>query len=585
MYWVAVGFIALGIAAGIAPVIMNMLAAMDLTVKRNETTRRLEMAYDAVVARLAAPPGLPGLYAPSADTTSTTYSILPAISGVIPTTADGRYLVYCPYAPGETTLLAGPDSNYQPNGQRYQSSSQGGYVVRSDAPPAAITGAGIDPLAIIIAPKGQSTPSCADVTMRNRQPFVEGGIVRIVSRARGAAQTMAADMRTYEVFVSCTGSGDGRSSSAPMSLEAAADIFYNRRPRAMVMRLADCTYDAATLSRPLALDASGRGSRLVLASADADPGNGSPVLDAGSGSFVIQTDLGLNGIAINPLSTLELAGSAALQATDSAFGILAIAAGSRATLSGANSMTGAAIAGDLSINGPLTFAAGSPFSVGTSGNVVIASPSIFTGNFGGAGGLIDISGRVSIQTNVASAVRVVNPGGYAIRVASGGVLSVLDSGMDVQTSSGISAVYVEGGRLDVRSTNFGFNGVGGALITTAKGGELSLVANVNAGSPSLGGSRAILAVQLADPAPVRGSGNFYGATPGTCFGWYPALNGFYTSTGTYLMVSADVAFTDPTPATNVTAADMTADAPRQAANAVRAQLRSLLATSWVCSPS
>ena len=213
-------------------------AAQDM----RENSRRLDVASDALTARLGRLPNIDNLLAPAPNTTFG-WSTLPlSISGVNSTVGGIRFL-YCPIGyssadnsmpgNGALTVTMGPSANYSAR-------VRGNYVTNSNLSIDASL-SGQRPVAILVAAGRRSSapPSCSQVRIVNGRPVVEGGLARVISDHRdGNASFGAGESMGVEFFVTDGGAGNGLSPSSPTSLDAALRHYVTYRPASMSITIA-----------------------------------------------------------------------------------------------------------------------------------------------------------------------------------------------------------------------------------------------------------------------------------------------------------------------------------------------------------
>lgn len=273
-------------------------AAQDM----RENSRRLDVASDALTARLGRLPNIDNLLAPAPNTTFGWATLPQSVSGVNSTVGGIRFL-YCPIGysgaddsmpgNGSLTVTMGPSASYATR-------VRGGYVTNSNlAVDSSLTGQ--RPVAILVAAgrRGSTPPRCDQVRMVNGRPVVEGGLARVISDHRdGNAAIGAGESMGVEFFVTNGGSGNGLSPSSPTSLDAALRHYVSYRPSSMSITVAgpvsvagDTWASFVTASRESEL-------RLRLYGVALSGGGTASITTTGSSPWYLPADTSIQSVSI-----------------------------------------------------------------------------------------------------------------------------------------------------------------------------------------------------------------------------------------------------------------------------------------------
>ena len=246
MLQILLAFLAISIISVSGYGLVEQLGLQQVMVDQRENMRRLDVAADAIQARLVSMPGREGVFAPAPLELSSGWSSMPAGLGGINATVDGVPFLYCPVSPVDGT---GAGRVSSPDGSSYGVDIQGGVVVASHLTAGDASGqqqldavvGSYRPVAFIVAAgRSRSTPpSCGAIRTRNGRPFVVGGLVKIVANPlnpglAGGVGTIAAS--TSDIYVSPDGGGSGRQGD-PASLDDALSHWVKFRPAEMAIHL------------------------------------------------------------------------------------------------------------------------------------------------------------------------------------------------------------------------------------------------------------------------------------------------------------------------------------------------------------
>lgn len=263
MLQILLAFLAISIISTAGYGLVEQLSLQQIMTDQRENIRRLDVAADAIQARLVTMPGVEGVFAPAPVTTSSGWSYMPAGLGGINTNVDGVQFQYCPYAPANGTSNA--QVRYA-DGTTYGIQVKSGVVVSSDfgALPAGMSA--YRPVAFIIAAnKGvPSPPKCSDIRERVGRPYVQGGLVKVISspvNTSSSVGTIASS--TSDLYVSDSGNGSGRQND-PASLDDALLQWAEFKPAQMTIHLTGNATATASVWSRFALAMAASSGRLTI---------------------------------------------------------------------------------------------------------------------------------------------------------------------------------------------------------------------------------------------------------------------------------------------------------------------------------
>lgn len=435
MLQILLAFLAISIVSVTGYGLMEQLSLQQIMMDQRENARRLDVAAEAVAGSLVKVAGMPGVYAPVPAVAAGGWSTLPASLGGIKATVDNVPFLYCPIAPNAATSSG---NSVAAPGESYAIDVKGDAVVGSSL--AFNSGlANFQPVAFIIAAgRGHSEPpKCSSIGVRNNRPFINGGLVKVVS-APGAIQGLGTvSGSSSEIFVTQNGTGKGTAND-PASINDALRQWLGVRPSAMTIHISNgstVTVDAGLWGQ-FAASLSGSASRLTF------DGNGVTVV-APSGSVTVPANFSMSGAGtdgitlIGPtliveqggqfnaqgrvnLAPLGGVGSSALYVRQG--GRLNIAGGlfmKRSVFDGVNfvfyPVNGVEVAGDISISGsvsqPSAVASSGEWSIGLSNGGRLSSSLSIIGDTGARNtmaGLV-VSGAWSVSSDASSQVVATDP--------------------------------------------------------------------------------------------------------------------------------------------------------------------------------
>jgi hypothetical protein len=388
---ILLAFLAISIVSVTGYGLIEQLSLQQIMLDQRENARRLDVAAEAIQARLVTIPGYDGVYAPAPYNASSGWSYLPVGIGGIKTTTDAVPFLYCPIAP---TAGNGTDQVKMSDGSSYGIEVKAGVVVGSElgssSMPLKSTMAAYQPAAYIIAANrgGTQPPKCSDVSERNGRPFVNGGYVRVVGRpsAQQVAGTIAAS--ASDVYVSSAGTGNGRFERDATSFDDALRQWIKFRPAAMTIHIIpgeSVTVTDAALWNTFAGSLASSPSRLVI------EGNGASI-SAPAGQVGISANLALSGgdngmtlsgptLIVQQGDELNTRGNVLLNPATGGSGVY-VQQGGRLNVSngtlriGGAAANGVESAGDVAISGGAIAASGKSWSLGlTNGGRLSANSS------------------------------------------------------------------------------------------------------------------------------------------------------------------------------------------------------------------
>lgn len=366
MLQILLAFLAMSIISVAGFGLMEQLSLQQVMLDQRENARRLDVAADAIGGRLVTMPGVAGMLPPAPASAATGWSAMPSGLGGLNATVDGVPFVYCPIAPTLGTVNSQITS---PDGSSYGVQIRGGVVVGSElgntlALPAGITA--YKPVAYIIAAnRGTSAPpSCGQVRERNGRPYVQGGIVKIVSQPGAVQGAGTVSASASEIYVTPDGQGDGRMIGNAASIDDALRQWINGKPAVMTIHLVGGAGTTITVQDPnlwaaFAASLRSSSSRLII-----DGGNATlvaPASQIGIPSTFSVSGLGLVGptLVVEQGDEMNVQGNVVLQPSAGGSGLFVQQGGRLNITSGTLRIAGSAgngveAAGDVSVtNGAL----------------------------------------------------------------------------------------------------------------------------------------------------------------------------------------------------------------------------------------
>jgi len=420
--------------------IMGQMSLTAAIADQRENSRRLDVAADAVAAKLGAPTdaGRSTLYAlaPKSGSTGFAYPQLPDVVAGVHATVGGVPFRYCPYAPDSGPLVV-----------RQQ------YVVQGPVAPAAL--AAFQPAGILVSSgiRGTTPPECDAVRIVDGRLVVDGGLARMISGVKGVSDAQLTDGGSFEMWVSPGASGNGIDAGHPASLSQAMGIWKGKLPKSMVIHLPPASVfsdDDGALSAAFSMPSRPAGTvRSSKLSIVAD-GVGGAIISANA-SFDPQGSLALVGVNM-PQTVIRLASHNAASIQSGRVAGVDVAAGSSVAFNGGVSVQGGGVVlnGDATVIGDLEIVGSSStdlIQVPAGGRLVLADAAVVLRGGETKSGIAlggDLTGRGSILgggTGVQEVVRLVDGGRMALNGAIGGVVgtySVLGDGVPASLSGSLA---------------------------------------------------------------------------------------------------------------------------------------------------
>lgn len=421
--------------------IMGQMSLTAAIADQRENSRRLDVAADAVAAKLGAPTDAPRstLYAlaPKDGSTSFPYAQLPDLVGGVHSTVSGVPFRYCPYAPDQGPVTI-----------------RDGYVVQGPVAPAPLSQ--FQPAGVLVSSgiRGTTPPPCDSVRMVEGRLVVDGGLARMISGVKGVSDAQLTDGGSFEVWAAPGAGGSGINAATPMSLVQAINLWKGKLPKSMVIHVPASSVfvdDGGSLSAAFAMPSrpagTVRSSKLSIVS----EGVGGAIISANS-SFDPQGSLALVGVSM-PQTVLRLASHNAASIQNGRLAGVDVAAGSSVAFNGGVSVQGAGIVlnGDATVIGDLEIVGSSStdlIQIPAGGRLVLSDAAILLRGGETKSGIAlggDLAGRGSVAgggTGVREVVRLVDGGRMALNGAIGGVVgsySILGDGIPASLS-GVVAV-------------------------------------------------------------------------------------------------------------------------------------------------
>lgn len=380
MLQILLAFLAISIVSVTGYGLVEQLSLQQIMVDQRENARRLDVAAEAISGRLVTFPGREGVFAPAPLNQANGWSYMPAGVGGINATVDGVPFSYCPVS-SETA-----NANFQvkpSGGDAYGVEVRGGVVVGSQLGTTLPLGAGMGayrPVAYIVAANrgAEAPPSCLNVRERGGRPFVEGGLVKVVSRPEGAQGIGTVAASASDIYVSASGTGNGRVMGNATTLDDALRQWVRFRPSTMTIHIIDgsnVSVGDATLWSSFVGALAGSPSRLVI------EGNNVSIA-APAGQVGIPANLSLSGgagglslagptLVVQQGDELNTRGNVALAPAQGGSGVY-VQQGGRLNVSngvlrvGGSAVNGVESSGDVALTSGAIAAPGKTWSLGLS---------------------------------------------------------------------------------------------------------------------------------------------------------------------------------------------------------------------------
>ncbi|MFZ3481742.1 hypothetical protein [Sphingomonas sp. 3-13AW] len=485
-----------------------LIEQMSLTLSvadQRENIRRLDMAADAVAAKLGSPAGAnPGaIYAPApmAGSGAYPYTQLPDWIPGVHSTVAGVPFRYCAYAPdkGAVRISDAPNS----------------YLLIGDVVEN-VKLLPFQPAGIVISAglNGSVPPACNDVDVVEGRVVVPGGLARIVSGVKSVSDAQLTDGSSFEVWAAPGAAGRGTSPADPISLTAAMNVWKLKLPKSMVIHLpagAVFADEGGTLSGAFSMGSERAGtvrsSKLTIASA------GGSVIWADT-AFDPQGSLALSGVSM-PQTVVVLGSFNSASFQGSQVKGVRVASGSSAAFNGNATVQGdgLVVAGTATVEGGLVVSgtsSGSLIDVQSSGRLMLSGATLSLAN--GSRG-IELHGDLS--------------GGGTISVSSVGAAVALQDGSrmafegTIGSGAGSSTLLAEGAPAFISGRGTIGAGANGCWNPTVEVGGSTFPTIFGASSASSSAPTGL--VQPAPPA----------ADPETGTVKAPAMEAYVQQTNTY----------------------------------------------------
>jgi hypothetical protein len=463
---VILGLLMVSLVSASGFMLINNMSLTAAVSDMHENARRLDIAADAVTARLGVPAGQNQgmLFAPApADGTT---DVLPSTVAGVHATVGGIPFRYCAYAPAAGGFAV-----------------SGGYVVSAPAPKDDQV-AQFRPAAIVIAAglHASQAPSCDSVHVVNGRLAVDGGLVRMVSFVKGVTDAQLTDGSSFEMWVSPGANDTGSDAAHPASLAKAMDVWKGKLPKSMVIHVpggavfADPDLGGA-FSMPSQPAGTIRSSKLSIVA----DGAGGTIISANA-TFDPQGALALVGVSM-PQTVIHLGSHNAASIQGGQVAGVDVEAGSSIAFNGAVTVQGGGVvvAGDATVQNGLAV-------IGSSSSDLIQVP---------AGGRLILSGATLSLKNGQSGIALAGDLAGSGTIVGAGVreeIRLVDGGrmaLDGSVGGAASGYAVLGDGMPAS--------LGGAL-TVASGGSGCWAGDVFAFSTTAS-SRTVVPEQVAPPAP------------------------------------------------------------------------------------
>jgi len=361
MLQILLAFLAISIVSVTGYGLMEQLSLQQIMLDQRENARRLDVAAEAIAGRLVTMPGGPGVFAPAPSSANTGWSAMPSDLGGINATVDGVPFVYCPIAPAAGAATSQVKS---PDGTTYGIQIRGGVVVGSELGHGKPLNPGIEaykPVAFIIAAgRGLNTPpGCDGVRERNGRPFIDHGIVKVVSQPGAIQGAGTVSSSSSEIFVASNGDGNGRMVGDPASIEDALRQWVNGKPASMTIHLVGGAGSSITVGDASLWAAFSNSLRASSSKLTIDGGNATlvaPVSQVGAPAVLSLSAVGIVGptFVVEQGDELNVQNGVVLQPGTSGSGLF-VQQGGRLNVSGMLRIAGSAqngveAAGDVTIS-------------------------------------------------------------------------------------------------------------------------------------------------------------------------------------------------------------------------------------------
>lgn len=243
MTQILLSIIAVVLASGAGILVMLNLRAQSTIIEHGNNEARLDEIASLLSRSVTRIPGSNHFALPAADTSGGWAQLPSSVTGNDNTFGDVPF-AYCPVGRLSTAELSGlsPVGTQQismPEGS-YSASTYGGLVVETNVSLDSAVVSQLSPVGILTAAIGKAVmpPNCTDVKLVNGVPFVEGGMVRVISEPAGSANADVSKFGgTAEFWVSDTGQGSGLRRSEPMQIDKALKYYVDYRPDNFILNI------------------------------------------------------------------------------------------------------------------------------------------------------------------------------------------------------------------------------------------------------------------------------------------------------------------------------------------------------------
>jgi len=417
---VIIGILLVSLASASGFMLIEQMSLTVAVADMRENSRRLDMAADAVSAKMGSPAGgiQSAIYVPAAKSGSGTYNYaqLPDSIPGIHTTVGGVPFRYCPYAPDTGAETVSPD----------------GYLMKG-AHPSNSDVAGFKPAGIIIAAglKGATPAGCDDVRVVQGRLTVPGGLVRMISGVKGVADAQLTDGSSFEMWVAPDAGGTGSDAEHPASLVSAMNVWKGKLPKSMVIHVsANAVFADGSGALAGAFSMSSQPAGTIRSSKLSIVSGGGAII-AANATFDPQGGLALVGVSM-PQTVLRLASHNQASLQSARVAAVDVQPGSAVAFNGGVSVQGGGInvAGDATVQGALEVVGStSPdlITVPSGGRLILSGAGVtLRGGTSGVALAGDLAGSgtiVGAGTGVREIVRLVDGGRMSMGGSVGGAVS------------------------------------------------------------------------------------------------------------------------------------------------------------------
>lgn len=354
MLQILLAFLAISIVSVTGYNLVEQLTLQTAMQDQRENFRRLDVAAEALSAKLGHLPNREGYFAPLPEM-SGAWSRMPSGIGAINVTVENVPFLYCPVAPGTgsgvTVKMPDESASYQVNSEGGLVSA-GSFVMNANV-------SSLNAVAFIVAAgrRSNTPPNCSDIIIAaNGRPTIPGGLLRVVGRPYGETAAGAKSSASVDFYVVDGGNGDGRSSDSPTSISKAIAHWNSYQPSSMTIHFSGVNSVDADVWSEFIVKAANSPAQLSFVS----NGGGAGLLTSGS-DFDVPADFSISAVSIGGAriiaaqgDKLSLSGSLTLAPVGSGPALIVLA-GSRVSIASgevsfnASGRDGIQIAGDVSL--------------------------------------------------------------------------------------------------------------------------------------------------------------------------------------------------------------------------------------------